>query len=87
MDHNPSREKQLENHIFHIRHLQQYYVMKSLYYALIGDKILYKKTKNLFSLETASTSYKEFLRIYVLMGQYHFAKGMIKYFTKRNTSN
>ena len=50
-----------ENHIFHIRHLQQYYVMKSLYYAIIGDKILYKKTKSLFSLEAASTSYKELL--------------------------
>lgn len=71
-----------ENHIFHIRHLQQYYVMKSLYYALIGDKILYKKTKNLFSLETASTSYKEFLRIYVLMGQYHFSQGHDQIFYK-----
>ena len=55
--------------------LQQYYVMKSLYYAAIGDKIMYKKTKSLFSLEAASTSYKEFLKIYVLMGQYHFSHG------------
>ena len=64
-----------EKYIFHIRHLQQYYVMKSLYYAAIGDKIMYTKTKSLFSLEAASTSYKEFLKIYVLMGQYHFSHG------------
>ena len=64
-----------EKYIFHIRHLQQYYVMKSLYYAAIGDKIMYKKTKSLFSLEAASTSYKEFLKIYVLMGQYYFSHG------------
>ena len=71
-----------EKHIFHIRHLQHYYVMKSLYYAAIGDKKLYRKAKSLFSLEAASTSYKEFLRIFVLMGQYHFSQGYDRKFYK-----
>ena len=71
-----------EKHIFHIRHLQHYYVMKSLYYAAIGDKKLYRKAKSFFSLEAASTSYKEFLRIFVLMGQYHFSQGYDRKFYK-----
>ena len=36
----------------------------------------------LFSLEAAPTSYKELLRIYVLMGQHHFSHGHDRKFHK-----
>ncbi len=63
-----------EKYIYHIRHLQHFYLMKSMYYASKNNKKLYTSVKNQFSLETSSTSYKEFLQIFMLIGEYHFAK-------------
>ena len=48
--------------------------MKSIYYASKNNKKLYLNAKNQFSLETSSTSYKELLQVFVIMGEYHFAK-------------
>ena len=48
--------------------------MKSMFYASKNNKSLYLNAKNQFSLETASTSYKELLKVFVIMGEYHFAK-------------
>ena len=62
-----------EKYIYHIRHLQHFYLMKSIYYASKNNKKLYLNAKNQFSLETSSTSYKEFLRIFMIIGEYHFA--------------
>ena len=47
--------------------------MKSMYYAFKNNKNRYINAKNQFSLETSSTSYKEFLRIFMIIGEYHFA--------------
>ena len=63
-----------EKYIYHIRHLQHFYLMKSIYYAEKNNKQAFENAKNQFSLETASTSYKEFLQVFVIMGEYHFAK-------------
>tara|TARA_B100001121_G_scaffold258457_1_gene237126 strand:- start:16 stop:1260 length:1245 start_codon:yes stop_codon:yes gene_type:complete len=63
-----------EKYIYHIRHLQHFYLMKSMFYASKNNKSLYLNAKNQFSLETASTSYKELLKVFVIMGEYHFAK-------------
>ena len=62
-----------EKYIYHIRHLQHFYLMKSMYYASKNNKKRYINAKNQFSLETSSTSYKEFLRIFMIIGEYHFA--------------
>ena len=72
-----------ESHIFHIRHIQHYFIMKSLYYATLNDRTSFKENINLFSLETGSTSYKEVLELFILMAEYQFAEGHDKYVTKK----
>ena len=72
-----------ESHIFHIRHIQHYFIMKSLYYATLNDRTSFKENINLFSLETGSTSYKEVLELFILMAEYQFAEGHDKYVIKK----
>lgn len=64
-----------ENYIYHIRHIQHYIIMKSFYFASIENKIQFKKNMKQFAIEAASTSYKEMLRVFILVSQYQFAHG------------
>ena len=64
-----------ENYIYHIRHVQHYIIMKSYYFASIANKIQFKKNMKQFALEAASTSYKEMLKVFILVSQYQFAHG------------
>ena len=62
-----------ENYIFHIRHIQHYFIMKSLYFAITKDKVKFTESMKLFSIETVSTSYKEILEIFIIMAKNRFA--------------
>lgn len=64
-----------ENYIYHIRHIQHYIIMKSFYFASIANKIQFKKNMKQFAIEAASTSYKEMLKVFILVSRYQFAQG------------
>lgn len=64
-----------ENYIYHIRHIQHYIIMKSFYFASVGDEIQFKKNMKQFAIEAASTSYKEMLKVFILVTRYQFAYG------------
>ena len=64
-----------ENYIYHIRHIQHYLIMKSFYFASIANKIQFKKNMKQFAIEAASTSYKEMLKVFILVSKYQFAHG------------
>ena len=64
-----------ENYIYHIRHIQHYLIMKSFYFDSIANKIQFKKNMKQFAIEAASTSYKEMLKVFILVSQYQFAHG------------
>lgn len=72
-----------ENYIYHIRHVQHYIIMKSFYFASIANKIQFKKNMKQFALEAASTSYKEMLKVFILVSQYQFANGHDKFELKK----
>ena len=72
-----------ENYIYHIRHIQHYIIMKSFYFSSIGNKIQFKKTMKQFAVEAASTSYKEMLKVFILVSQYQFAHGHDKFELKK----
>ena len=72
-----------ENYIYHIRHVQHYIIMKSFYFASIANKIKFKKNMKQFALEAASTSYKEMLKVFILVSQYQFANGHDKFELKK----
>ena len=72
-----------ENYIYHIRHIQHYIIMKSYYFASVGDKVQFKKNMNQFAIEAASTSYKEMLKVFILVSQYQFANGHDKFELKK----
>ncbi|MAW84716.1 MAG: hypothetical protein CL832_10045 [Crocinitomicaceae bacterium] len=62
-----------ENYIFHIRHIQHYFIMKSLYFALKKERKQFKESRKFYSVEAGSTSYKEMLEIFIIIAQYQFA--------------
>jgi hypothetical protein len=64
-----------ENYIYHIRHIQHYIIMKSFYFASVANKIQFKKNMKQFAIEAASTSYKEMLKVFILVSRYQFAQG------------
>lgn len=72
-----------ENYIYHIRHIQHYIIMKSFYFASVGDEIQFKKNMKQFAIEAASTSYKEMLKVFILVSQYQFANGHDKFELKK----
>jgi hypothetical protein len=72
-----------ENYIYHIRHVQHYIIMKSFYFASIANKIQFKKNMKQFALEAASTSYKEMLKVFILVSRYQFANGHDKFELKK----
>ena len=72
-----------ENYIYHIRHIQHYIIMKSFYFSSVGNKIQFKKTMKQFAVEAASTSYKEMLKVFILVSQYQFAHGHDKFELKK----
>ena len=72
-----------ENYIYHIRHVQHYIIMKSYYFASIANKIKFKKNMKQFALEAASSSYKEMLKVFILVSQYQFAHGHDKFELKK----
>jgi len=72
-----------ENYIYHIRHVQHYIIMKSFYFASIANKIQFKKNMKQFTIEAASTSYKEMLKVFILVSQYQFAQGHDKFELKK----
>ena len=73
-------EKKIEeNYIYHIRHIQHYIIMKSFYFSSIANKIQFKKNMKQFAIELASTSYKEMLKIFILVSQYQFAHAHDKF--------
>lgn len=72
-----------ENYIYHIRHIQHYIIMKSFYFSSSGNKIQFKKTMKQFAVEAASTSYKEMLKVFILVSQYQFAHGHDKFELKK----
>lgn len=57
--------------------------MKSFYFASIGNKIQFKKNIKQFAIETASTSYKEMLKVFILVSKYQFAHGHDKFELKK----
>ncbi|MBL6868506.1 MAG: hypothetical protein ISQ99_00430 [Flavobacteriales bacterium] len=72
-----------ENYIYHIRHVQHYIIMKSFYFASIANRIQFKKNMKQFAVEAASTSYKEMLKVFILVSQYQFAQGHDKFELKK----
>ena len=72
-----------ENYIYHIRHVQHYIIMKSFYFASIANRIQFKKNMKQFAVEAASTSYKEMLKVFILVSQYQFANGHDKFELKK----
>ena len=72
-----------ENYIYHIRHVQHYIIMKSFYFASVEDEIQFKKNMKQFAIEAASTSYKEMLKVFILVSQYQFANGHDKFELKK----
>ncbi|MDA8669428.1 hypothetical protein N9L60_00585 [Flavobacteriales bacterium] len=72
-----------ENYIYHIRHVQHYIIMKSFYFASIANRIQFKKNMKQFTVEAASTSYKEMLKVFILVSQYQFAQGHDKFELKK----
>ena len=62
-----------ENYIFHIRHIQHYFIMKSLYFAIKKEKKKFQENMKLFSIEAGSTSYKEMLEMFIIIAKYQFA--------------
>ena len=72
-----------ENYIYHIRHVQHYIIMKSFYFASVEDEIQFKKNMKQFAIEAASTSYKEMLKVFILVSQYQFADGHDKFELKK----
>lgn len=72
-----------ENYIYHIRHVQHYIIMKSFYFASVEDEIQFKKNMKQFAIEAASTSYKEMLKVFILVSQYQFAQGHDKFELKK----
>ena len=72
-----------ENYIYHIRHVQHYIIMKSFYSASIANRIQFKKNMKQFAVEAASTSYKEMLKVFILVSQYQFAQGHDKFELKK----
>jgi len=72
-----------ENYIYHIRHVQHYIIMKSFYFASVANKIQFKKNMKQFAIEAASTSYKEMLKVFILVSQYQFAQGHDKFELKK----
>ena len=57
--------------------------MKSFYFSSSGNKIQFKKTMKQFAVEAASTSYKEMLKVFILVSQYQFAHGHDKFELKK----
>ena len=49
--------------------------MKSFYFASITNKIQFKKNMKQFAIEAASNSYKEILKVFILVSQNQFAHG------------
>ena len=72
-----------ENYIYHIRHIQHYIIMKCFYFASVEDEIQFKKNMKQFAIEAASTSYKEMLKVFILVSQYQFANGHDKFELKK----
>lgn len=72
-----------ENYIYHIRHVQHYIIMKSFYFASVEDEIQFKKNMKQFAIEAASASYKEMLKVFILVSQYQFAQGHDKFELKK----
>jgi len=72
-----------ENYIYHIRHVQHYIIMKSFYFASVEDEIQFKKNMKQFAIEATSTSYKEMLKVFILVSQYQFANGHDKFELKK----
>ena len=57
--------------------------MKSFYFASIANKIQFKKNMKQFAVEAASTSYKEMLKVCILVSRYQFAQGHDKFELKK----
>ena len=57
--------------------------MKSFYFASISNKIQFKKNMKQFAIEAASTSYKEMLKVFILVSRYQFANGHDKFELKK----
>jgi len=72
-----------ENYIYHIRHVQHYIIMKSFYFASVEDEIQFKKNMKQFAIEATSTSYKEMLKVFILVSQYQFANDHDKFELKK----
>ena len=49
--------------------------MKSFYFASIANKIQFKKNMKQFTIGAASNSYKEMLKVFILVSQYQFDHG------------
>ena len=47
------------------------------------DEIQFKKNMKQFAIEAASTSYKEMLKVFILVSQYQFAQGHDKFELKK----
>ncbi len=62
-----------ENYIFHIRHIQHYFIMKSLYFAIKKERKKFQENMKLFSVEAGSTSYKEMLEMFIIIAKHQFA--------------
>ena len=66
-----------ENYIFHIRHIQHYFIMKSLYFAIKKERKKFQENMKLFSVEAGSTSYKEMLEMFIIIAKHQFANASV----------
>ena len=62
-----------ENYIFHIRHIQHYFIMKSLYFSIKKERKKFQENMKFFSVEAGSTSYKEMLEMFIIIAKHQFS--------------